>query len=125
MTGDTVFDLASLTKVVATTTAIMQFVERGKLNLAAPAARFWPAFGVSGKAQITVQQLPTHTSGLPAEPPGFVVPVHGAKRDALFRRIASIKPVAMPDERTILSAIRMRPGRSGKVSCAFDGRRSR
>ena len=42
MTADTVFDLASLTKVVATTTAIMQLVERGKLDLAAPAARYWP-----------------------------------------------------------------------------------
>src|SRR5688572_28111982 len=42
MTLDTVFDLASLTKVVATTSAVMALVEEGKLRLADPAARYWP-----------------------------------------------------------------------------------
>ena len=49
MTEDTIFDLASLTKPVATTTAIMQLVEQGRLELDAPAARYWPEFGNSGK----------------------------------------------------------------------------
>ncbi|MEM5345309.1 exo-beta-N-acetylmuramidase NamZ domain-containing protein [Paraburkholderia azotifigens] len=105
MTSNTVFDLASLTKVVATTTAIMQLVERGKLNLAEPVARYWPAFGANGKAQITVQQLLSHTSGLPAEPPDLAVPATGAKRDALLRRIANLEPVAMADERTLYSDV--------------------
>ncbi|WP_419539619.1 exo-beta-N-acetylmuramidase NamZ domain-containing protein [Paraburkholderia bengalensis] len=105
MTADTVFDLASLTKVVATTTAIMQLVERGKLDLAAPAARYWPAFGANGKAQITIQQLLSHTSGLPAEPPGHAGSWHGTTRDALLRSIADIRPVAMPDERIIYSDV--------------------
>ena len=105
MTADTVFDLASLTKVVATTTAIMQLVERGKLDLAAPAARYWPAFGANGKTQITVQQLLSHTSGLPAEPPGFPGPGHDVTREALLRSIANIEPVAMPDERIIYSDV--------------------
>jgi CubicO group peptidase (beta-lactamase class C family) len=64
MTTDTIFDLASLTKVVATTTAIMQLVEKGKLRLDNPAARYWPAFEKNGKGHITVRQLLTHYSGL-------------------------------------------------------------
>ncbi|MEX3970587.1 exo-beta-N-acetylmuramidase NamZ domain-containing protein [Paraburkholderia caribensis] len=106
MTADTVFDLASLTKVIATTTAIMQLVERGKLDLTAPVARYWPAFGAQGKAQITVQQLLTHTSGLPAEPPGLgVAAQHRMKPAVLLRNIAGIEPVAMPDERTLYSDV--------------------
>nr|WP_242684033.1 exo-beta-N-acetylmuramidase NamZ domain-containing protein [Paraburkholderia hospita] len=105
MTADTVFDLASLTKVVATTTAIMQLVERGKLDLAATAARYWPAFGANRKAQITIQQLLSHTSGLPAEPPGFAGPRRGVTREMLLRSVANVTPVAMPDERTIYSDV--------------------
>jgi uncharacterized protein YbbC (DUF1343 family) len=67
MTTDTVFDLASLTKVIATTTAVMQLVEQGKLQLDAPVARYWPAFAAQGKDQITVAQLLAHTSGLRAD----------------------------------------------------------
>lgn len=66
MSPDTVFDLASLTKAVATATAIMQLAERGLVALDAPASRYWPAFGAHGKGQVTVRQLLTHTSGLPA-----------------------------------------------------------
>ena len=64
MTIDTIFDLASLTKVVATTTAVMQLVERGELRLDAPASKYWPEFGAAGKATITIRQLLTHYSGL-------------------------------------------------------------
>lgn len=64
MTNDTIFDLASLTKVVATTTAIMQLVEKGKLRLDNPVARYWPAFKENGKGHITVRELLTHYSGL-------------------------------------------------------------
>jgi len=64
MTEDTIFDVASLTKVVATTTAIMQLAERGRLQLDVPAARYWPAFGAKGKKKITLRQLLTHYSGL-------------------------------------------------------------
>ncbi|MEW6571152.1 MAG: serine hydrolase domain-containing protein [Nitrospirota bacterium] len=64
MTTDTIFDLASLTKVVATTTAVMQLVEIGKLRLDDPVARHWPAFKTNGKRYITVRELLTHYSGL-------------------------------------------------------------
>jgi uncharacterized protein YbbC (DUF1343 family)/CubicO group peptidase (beta-lactamase class C family) len=67
MRVDTIFDLASLTKVVATTTAIMQLVDAGLIDLDAPAARYWPAFAANGKGGITIRQLLTHTSGLRPE----------------------------------------------------------
>jgi CubicO group peptidase (beta-lactamase class C family) len=64
MTVDTIFDLASLTKVVATTTAVMQLVELGQLDLDASASKYWPAFGTGGKQAITIRDLLTHYSGL-------------------------------------------------------------
>lgn len=67
MRFDTIFDIASLTKVVATAPAIMQLVEKGKLQLDAPASRYWPAFGKHGKGDITIRELLTHTSGLPGD----------------------------------------------------------
>lgn len=67
MTSDTVFDVASLTKVVATTTAVMQLVEQSRLDLNRPAAAYWPEFGQNGKNRITIRQLLTHTSGLRPE----------------------------------------------------------
>jgi uncharacterized protein YbbC (DUF1343 family)/CubicO group peptidase (beta-lactamase class C family) len=64
MTVDTVFDLASLTKVIVTTTAVMQLVERGKVRLNDPVMKYLPEFAQNGKADITVRQLLTHYSGL-------------------------------------------------------------
>ena len=64
MTIDTIFDLASLTKVIATTTAVMQLVDDGKLNLEDPVVKYWPEFKKNGKEQITVRDLLTHYSGL-------------------------------------------------------------
>ncbi|MCW1886241.1 DUF1343 domain-containing protein [Luteolibacter flavescens] len=66
MTEDTVFDAASLTKVVATTSAVMKLLETGKLDVEAPASRYLPDFRGSGKEAITLRQLLTHTSGLRA-----------------------------------------------------------
>ena len=64
MTLDTVFDLASLTKVIVTSTAVMQLVERGKVRLNDPVAKYLPEFAQNGKQDITVRQLLTHYSGL-------------------------------------------------------------
>jgi uncharacterized protein YbbC (DUF1343 family)/CubicO group peptidase (beta-lactamase class C family) len=64
MTLDTIFDLASLTKVVATTTAVMQLVEQGKVRLNDPLAKYLPEFAQNGKEDITIRQLLTHYSGL-------------------------------------------------------------
>jgi CubicO group peptidase (beta-lactamase class C family) len=63
-TEDTIYDVASLTKVIATTTAVMQLVERGKLDLDAPVAHYLRTFGAHGKDAVTLRHLMTHTSGL-------------------------------------------------------------
>ena len=64
MTRNTIFDIASLTKVVATTPAIMRLVEQGKIKLSDTAQKFIPEFRGNGKENITIRQLLTHTSGL-------------------------------------------------------------
>ncbi|CAM2195105.1 conserved exported protein of unknown function [Paraburkholderia kururiensis] len=105
MTEDTVFDLASLTKVIATTTAVMQLVERGRLALDQPVAHYWPAFAAGGKDAITVRQLLTHTSGLPPDPPLPAPAAPDEARAALLRGIAASTPATPPGERVIYSDI--------------------
>ena len=63
MTTSTIFDLASLTKVVATATSIMILVEQGKVRLADAAVRFIPEMKGDGRDAITIEQLLTHTAG--------------------------------------------------------------
>ncbi len=67
MTEDTVFDAASLTKVVACTPAVMLLVERGQVKLDAPVKTYLPEFTGDGRDEITVRQLMTHVSGLPPD----------------------------------------------------------
>lgn len=64
MSVDTIFDAASLTKVIATTPAIMRLIEQGKVGLDDRVVKFIPEFGTLGKEVLTVRQLLTHTSGL-------------------------------------------------------------
>ncbi|MGH2669981.1 MAG: serine hydrolase domain-containing protein, partial [bacterium] len=66
MRGDTIFDLASLTKPVVTVTAILRLWEQGRIDLDAPVARYLPDFAQRGKATVTIRHLLAHTSGLPA-----------------------------------------------------------
>jgi uncharacterized protein YbbC (DUF1343 family)/CubicO group peptidase (beta-lactamase class C family) len=63
MSVDTMFDLASLTKVVATATSIMILVERGKVRLADPVSTYIPELKGEGRERITIEHLLTHTSG--------------------------------------------------------------
>jgi len=65
MTSEMLLDLASVTKVAATTTLIMRLVAGGHLGLEAGARHFLPAFTGGGKDDVTVEQLLTHTAGLP------------------------------------------------------------
>ncbi|HJV36752.1 serine hydrolase domain-containing protein [Geomonas sp.] len=60
----TIFDLASLTKVIATTPAIMKLLDQGVISLSDPIARWFPEFAEAGHGDITVLSLLTHTSGL-------------------------------------------------------------
>ena len=83
MTADTVFDLASLTKVVATAPCIHLLAEKGKIQLGAPVARYLPAFGKNGKDAVTVEQLLLHTSGL--VPDNSITDYRGGRAAALAR----------------------------------------
>jgi CubicO group peptidase (beta-lactamase class C family) len=67
MTEDTIFDAASLTKVVATTPAIMLLIERGQVKLDEPVCSYIPEFKGEGREAVTVRELMTHTSGLPED----------------------------------------------------------
>jgi uncharacterized protein YbbC (DUF1343 family)/CubicO group peptidase (beta-lactamase class C family) len=95
MMPDTIFDVASLTKVVATTTALMQLVERGRLRIDDPVRTYWPEFKGSGKERITVRHLLTHYSGLrdinnSQNRPGY---------DTTLKMIAAGKPISAPGTR--------------------------
>ncbi|PWU23802.1 MAG: serine hydrolase, partial [Candidatus Rokuibacteriota bacterium] len=70
MTIDTIFDLASVTKVVATTPAVLLLWEQGRLQLDAPLGRYLKEFAGSPFQSVTVRGLLTHTAGFPAGPPG-------------------------------------------------------
>jgi CubicO group peptidase (beta-lactamase class C family) len=67
MTDDTIFDMSSLTKVMATVPSIMILAENGRVRLADKASRYLPRFTGGGKEAITVGQLLTHYSGLPGD----------------------------------------------------------
>jgi serine-type D-Ala-D-Ala carboxypeptidase len=71
MTLDTVFDLASLTKPIATTTAVMRLLEAGQVRLDAPIHAYVPAYGGAGEVSPTVRQLLSHCGGLPAWQPYY------------------------------------------------------
>ena len=64
MTATTVFDMASLTKVLATTGSVMRLLEQGQIRLNDPVSKYLPDFGKYGKEDITIRQLLTHYSGL-------------------------------------------------------------
>jgi uncharacterized protein YbbC (DUF1343 family)/CubicO group peptidase (beta-lactamase class C family) len=65
MTADTIFDLASLTKPVATATSIMILVEKGLIDIDRPVADYLPEFASNGKGRVTVRQVMVHSAGLP------------------------------------------------------------
>lgn len=67
MQKDTIFDMASMTKVMATTTAAMELYQRGRFRLNDPVAKYLPAFAQNGKEHITIRQIMTHYSGLPPD----------------------------------------------------------
>jgi uncharacterized protein YbbC (DUF1343 family)/CubicO group peptidase (beta-lactamase class C family) len=102
MTIDTVFDLASLTKPVATATSVMILLERGKLALSDPVSRHLPEFGRNGKDHITVEQMLLHTSGLLADNP--VEDYQDGRKKAL-ERIWQLRPDAETGKRFLYSDV--------------------
>ncbi len=101
MTLDTIFDAASLTKVVATTPSIMRLVEQGKVRLDDKVTVYLPEFQ-GGKSDITVRQLLTHYSGL--RPDLDLKPEWSGYETGIEKALAD-KPVAVPDQKFIYSDI--------------------
>jgi CubicO group peptidase (beta-lactamase class C family) len=101
----TVYDMASLTKVVGLTTAAMMLVDEGKLDLDAPVTRYVPAFAAGGDS-VTVRHLLTHSSGLPAWKAFFqLVPAGGGvgARRAMFALVNAEPLEAAPGARMAYS----------------------
>jgi serine-type D-Ala-D-Ala carboxypeptidase len=96
MTLDTVFDLASLTKPIATATSVMLLIERGKLSPDDLVSKHWSAFAANGKDQVTIAHLLLHTSGLTAD--NALADYADGKAKAL-ERIAGLKLEAPPSTR--------------------------
>jgi uncharacterized protein YbbC (DUF1343 family)/CubicO group peptidase (beta-lactamase class C family) len=92
MTPDTIFDLASLTKVVATATSIMILVERGKLRLSDPVSLHLPELKDEGRERITIEQLLTHVSGYA---PDFDLRERWTGHDEAIKRLIK-EPVRNP-----------------------------
>lgn len=102
MTVDTIFDLASLTKVIATTTAVMQLVEKGEIRVNEPVAKYIPEFAENGKEEITIRELLTHFSGLP-ESLALAQPWEG--RETALRLAYAAKPIYTPGSRFLYSDV--------------------
>lgn len=98
VTPQSLFDLASLTKVVATTTATMLLYDRGQIDLDAPLSRYLPALRESNKAALTTRQILTHSGGLrpfrPFHTQGLTT------RDAVIRAIIADSLVYAPGSDT-------------------------
>jgi uncharacterized protein YbbC (DUF1343 family)/CubicO group peptidase (beta-lactamase class C family) len=100
MTVDTIFDMASLTKVIATTTAVMQLEEQGRIRMNDPVVKYIPEFGQNGKGDITVRDLLTHYSGFAPDidlTPGFI------SRETAYALAFAETPVAPPETQFIYS----------------------
>lgn len=102
MTEDTIFDAASLTKVMATATSVMILVEDGKLSLTDTVAGYIPDFAQNEKGKITVLNLLTHYSGLR---PDLDLDEPWVGYDTAISLACKETPVALPGEKFIYSDI--------------------
>jgi len=95
MTIDTVFDLASLTKPIATATSVMALIQEGLVDVNATVATYLPDFAVNGKEAITIRHLLTHTAGLIAD---NSINDYKNTPDEAITRIMALKPNAAPGQ---------------------------
>jgi uncharacterized protein YbbC (DUF1343 family)/CubicO group peptidase (beta-lactamase class C family) len=102
MTVDTIFDLASLTKCIATATAITQLLESGRIKLNDPVAAYLPEFAQNGKSHITVRELVTHYSGLA---PDLDLKQPWKGKETAFAMAMAERPVNPPGTRFVYSDI--------------------
>jgi CubicO group peptidase (beta-lactamase class C family) len=100
-TDRTLWDLASLTKVIATTTAVLQLVGEGRIALDSPAVRYLPAWS-GGNDAVTVRHLLTHSAGLPAGRPYFRT---AATREEAVAQLLATPPDSAPGARYLYSDI--------------------
>jgi uncharacterized protein YbbC (DUF1343 family) len=102
MSRETVFDMASLTKVMATATSIMILVDRGEVSLADRVSGLIPEFGQNGKEAVTVEQLLRHRGGLIADNP---LADYQDGRERAFDRIWQLQPVYDPGSRFLYTDV--------------------
>jgi len=102
MTIDTIFDMASLTKCIATTTSVMELLEEGKIRLNDPVASYLPEFAQNGKQDITVRELLTHYSGLA---PDLDLKTEWQGRAAAYQMAMRATPMYPPGSRFLYSDI--------------------
>ena len=102
MTVDTIFDLASLTKCIATTTSMMKLIQDGRVRLNDPVSMYLPEFAQNGKQDITVRELMTHYSGLA---PDLDLKEQWQGRDTAFAMAMREKPANPPGSRFVYSDI--------------------
>jgi uncharacterized protein YbbC (DUF1343 family)/CubicO group peptidase (beta-lactamase class C family) len=102
MTVDTIFDLASLTKCIATAPSVMKLVQEGKVRLNEPVAAYLPDFARNGKRDITVRELLTHFSGLTED---LDLRTTWKGRDAAYQMVMDQKPIIPPGSRFLYSDI--------------------
>jgi uncharacterized protein YbbC (DUF1343 family)/CubicO group peptidase (beta-lactamase class C family) len=102
MTTDTIFDLASLTKIVATSTSIMILVERGQLRLSDPVSLYLPELKGESRDSITIEQLLTHRAGYA---PDFDLNEKWEGYDEAMKRLAAEPLRNAPDTRFVYSDI--------------------
>ncbi len=96
MTVDTVFDMASITKPVATAASVMVLLEDGKLRLSDHVSKHWPEFAANGKGDVTVEQCLLHTTGLTAD---NAIADYADGRETAIKKVAGLKLEAPPGTR--------------------------
>ncbi|MDQ6893693.1 MAG: DUF1343 domain-containing protein [Acidobacteriota bacterium] len=104
MTADTIFDVASLTKVVATAPSILILAEDGKIRLADPVTRYIPDFAAGGgeRGKITIEQLLTHRAGLLPDDP---IELYTGSPDEIFARKYRLPLASRPGTEFVYSDV--------------------
>ncbi len=103
VTDNSMYDLASLTKVFATTMCMMKLVDDGKIDLNADVAHYIPDFGENGKSEVKIKNLLLHNSGLKA----YYTPKAGESRTEILDKILGLHPSYPTGSKTVYSCLNM------------------
>lgn len=98
---NSLFDLASLTKVFATTLCVMKLYDEGKIDLEERVVKYLPEFGQNGKDKVKIRNLLLHNSGMPA----YYTPQSGQSRKDILDAIMALSPVYKTDSSTVYSCL--------------------